>query len=150
MNFFLGIDHTAIVVGDSDASLKFYRDVLGLQIAGESENYGDEQEQLNQVFGARLKITTLRAGEGPGIEFLEYLTPRDGRPAPADLRANDLAHWQTKLVTADAAAAALEARLARLSFVSSGLVVPPDPTLGFKKGFMLRDPDGHAMQLIEK
>jgi catechol 2,3-dioxygenase-like lactoylglutathione lyase family enzyme len=147
---FLGIDHTAIVVGDSEASLKFYRDVLGLRVAGESENYGDEQEHLNQVFGARLKITTLRAGEGPGIEFLEYLAPRDGRPAPADLRANDLAHWQTKLVTADAAAAALEARLARLSFVSSGLVVPPDPALGFKKGFMLRDPDGHAMQLIEK
>ena len=30
---FLGIDHTAIVVGDTEASLKFYRDVLGLQVA---------------------------------------------------------------------------------------------------------------------
>src|SRR6266481_5967076 len=36
---FLGIDHTAIVVGDTEASLKFYRDTLGMRIAGESENY---------------------------------------------------------------------------------------------------------------
>jgi catechol 2,3-dioxygenase-like lactoylglutathione lyase family enzyme len=147
---FLGVDHTAIVVSDTDASLKFYRDVLGLTAGGESENYGDEQEHLNNVFGARLRITTLHAGEGPGIEFLEYLAPRDGRPSPADLRANDLAHWQTRLVTADATMAAIEARAAKLSFVSSGLIVLPDKGLGFQKGFMVRDPDGHAMQLIEQ
>lgn len=35
---FLGIDHTAIVVADTRASLAFYRDLLGLQVAGESEN----------------------------------------------------------------------------------------------------------------
>ena len=37
---FLGIDHTAIVVRDTERSLRFYRDVLGLQVAGESWNYG--------------------------------------------------------------------------------------------------------------
>jgi len=37
---FLGIDHTAIVVWDTDVSLRFYRDLLGLRVAGESENYG--------------------------------------------------------------------------------------------------------------
>src|SRR6058998_1983900 len=30
---FLGIDHTAIAVSDTDASLKFYRDLLGLHVA---------------------------------------------------------------------------------------------------------------------
>src|SRR5437762_9522131 len=81
---FLGIDHTAIVISDTEAGLRFYRDVLGMEVAGESENYGPEQERLNNVFGARLHITALRAGSGPGIEFLEYLAPRDGRPYPAD------------------------------------------------------------------
>src|SRR5258708_2024601 len=96
---FLGIDHTAIVVSNTEASLKFYRDVLGLHIAGTSENFGMEQEHLNNVFGARLRIPGLRAGSGgPGIEFLEYLAPRDGRPAPSDERASDLFHWQTTLV----------------------------------------------------
>jgi catechol 2,3-dioxygenase-like lactoylglutathione lyase family enzyme len=56
---FLGIDHTAIVVGDTERSLRFYRDILGLRVAGESENWGPEQERLNNVFGARLRITAL-------------------------------------------------------------------------------------------
>ena len=68
---FLGIDHTAIVVDDSNASLRFYRDMLGMQVAGESDNYDVEQEHLNNVFGARLRITALRAARGPGIELLE-------------------------------------------------------------------------------
>src|SRR5207253_9793156 len=58
---FLGIDHTAIAVSHTESSLAFYRDVLGMRVAGESENYGPEQERLNSVFGARLRITSLRA-----------------------------------------------------------------------------------------
>src|SRR5689334_12181555 len=148
---FLGIDHTAIVVGDTEASLKFYRDVLGLHIAGTSENYGTEQEHLNNVFGARLRITSLRAASGgPGIEFLEYLAPRDGRPLPADARASDLLHWQTTLVvnTSDLFAQRLLADKSR--FVSPGVVALSDGRLGFSKGSLARDPDGHVMELIEK
>ena len=89
---FLGIDHTAIAVSDTDTSLKFYRDLLGLRVAGESENYGTEQEHLNNVLGAHLRITALRAPTGPGIELLEYLSPRDGHPFPVDEHANDLIH----------------------------------------------------------
>jgi hypothetical protein len=59
---------------------------------GESENFGPEQERLNNVFGARLRITALRAPDGPGVELLEYLAPRDGRPFPPDTRASDLWH----------------------------------------------------------
>jgi catechol 2,3-dioxygenase-like lactoylglutathione lyase family enzyme len=139
---FLGIDHTAIVVGDTEASLKFYRDALGLRIVGESENYGPEQEHLNSVFGARLRITSLRAGgRTPGIEFLEYLAPRDGRPIPSDLRANDLAYWQTKMSTGDAEAGFSTLRGGRFGFVSPGVI---------GKALTVRDPDGHAIQLVEK
>jgi catechol 2,3-dioxygenase-like lactoylglutathione lyase family enzyme len=140
---FLGIDHTAIVVSDTEASLKFYRDALGLHIAGMSENYGTEQEHLNNVFGARLRITSLRAaGGGPGIEFLEYLAPRDGRPVPADARASDLFHWQTTLVVNTA-----ELFAKRLL---TGVVSLNDKSLGFSKGFLARDPDGHVMALVER
>ncbi len=150
-SLFLGIDHTAIVVADTEASLKFYRDTLGLRIAGTSENYGTEQEHLNNVFGARLRITSLRAASGgPGIEFLEYLAPRDGRPAPADARASDLFHWQTTLIvnTADTFANRLSAADSRL--VSPGVVTFSEKSLGFSKGLLTRDPDGHVMALIEK
>src|SRR5205823_8428086 len=46
---FLGIDHTAIAVSNTIASLHFYHDLLGLRKVGESENFGTEQEHLNQV-----------------------------------------------------------------------------------------------------
>lgn len=146
---FRGIDHTAIVVADTDAALRFYRDRLGLRVVGESENHGPEQEYLNQVFGARLRITTLRAATGPGIELLEYLTPRDGRPVPPDQRPNDLVHWQTRLVTGAADAAAARLREGRAAFVSPGVATLPDGALGFRKGLLVRDPDGHALQLVE-
>jgi catechol 2,3-dioxygenase-like lactoylglutathione lyase family enzyme len=146
---FLGIDHTAIVVGDTAQSLRCYRDTLGLRVAGESENYGPEQERLNNVFGARLRITTLRASAGPGVEFLEYLTPRDGRPVPADARANDLAHWQTELVSRDAEATARAIRGSVCRALSPGVVTMPDRTLGFTKGLLIKDPDGHALAVVQ-
>ena len=145
---FLGIDHTAIVVGNTGESLKFYRDQLGMRVAGESENFGTEQEHLNNVFGARLHITGLRAASGPGIEFLEYLTPRDGRLTPADLKSNDIAHWQTSLATADASKLEQQLRNGKATFVSTG-AVSTDRKLGFEKGLLIQDPDGHTMRVVE-
>ena len=145
---FLGIDHTAIVVDDTNTSLRFYRDTLGLQVAGESENYDVEQEHLNNVFGARLRITALRAARGPGIELLEYLAPRDGRPAPRDLRANDIAHWQTTLITERLDPLVDLARDHRLALVSPGTVDTGQLSVGFRKGALARDPDGHGMRLV--
>lgn len=144
---FLGIDHTAIAVSNSEASLKFYRDLLGLRVAGESENYGTEQEHLNNVFGAHLRITALRASAGPGIELLEYLSPRDGRPFPLDEHANDLVHRETVLITQDVQAAALGINAAHAKFVSSGVVANPMQGLGFSTAFLVRDPDGHPVEI---
>ena len=146
---FLGIDHTAITVSDTEKSLAFYRDRLGFTVAGESENHGPEQEHLNNVFGARLRITSVRAARGPAIEFLEYLAPRDGRPYPADARANDLVHWQTRLETRGLAGVERALRAARVRFVSPGAVTLPDGGLGFRSGLLVRDPDGHAMEVVE-
>jgi catechol 2,3-dioxygenase-like lactoylglutathione lyase family enzyme len=140
---FLGIDHTAIVVSDTETSLRFYRDLLGLQIIGESENYGIEQEHLNNVFGAHLRITSLRAASGPGVEFLQYLAPGDGRAYPADEKPNDLVHWQTRFRAASGAQAARQLRGA--PFLSSGQV----DLKRFGKSIIVRDPDGHAVEVVE-
>jgi hypothetical protein len=40
-----------------------------------SENWGAEQERLSSVPGAHVRITSLRAPTGLGIEFLHYLMP---------------------------------------------------------------------------
>lgn len=147
---FLGIDHTAIATSDTATSLRFYQDLLGLKVAGESENFGPEQEHLNNVFGAHLQITGLRAPLGPGVEFLDYLSPPGGRPIPDDLRANDLTHWQTTLVVEDADLAAEQLEAAGYELISTGVVTLPDASLGFATAFLVQDPDGHVMRIVEK
>jgi catechol 2,3-dioxygenase-like lactoylglutathione lyase family enzyme len=135
---FLGIDHTAIAVSSTDAGLRFYRDGLGLNVLGRSENWGPEQERLSGVPGARVRITSLRCATGPGIEFLHYLSPRTGRPNPPDVRPEDLWHVETLFQTAD-----LDGMLRRLRSVLPGL----DVAAGTGWAVRLRDPDGHALSI---
>jgi catechol 2,3-dioxygenase-like lactoylglutathione lyase family enzyme len=139
---FLGIDHTAIVVCQTDASVAFYRNLLGMRIVGESENYGPEQEHLNNVFGAHLRITTLRAASGPGVELLEYLSPRDGRPYPADARANDLFNWETVMISDQSMRLYQAARVQHRDIVTA-----ESADSDVAPAFVLRDPDGHAVEI---
>jgi len=144
---FLGIDHTAIVSTDTERSLRFYRDGLGLKVVGGAENHGVEQEHLNNVFGVRLRITTLHASEGPGVELLEYLAPRTGRATPVDLSAADLAHWQTTMTVSGVGA------LLRTTFggwlVSPDVIAAPSGS-GFARGLLVRDPDAHGIRAVER
>ena len=141
---FLGIDHTAIVVSDTEASLRFYRDQLGLRVVGTSENFGPEQEHLNNVFGAHLRITSLRGSLGPGVEFLEYLAPRSGRPLPLGSQSNDLWYWEINLRVTDPAALEDRLRKSHYAFISSRVMELNDAALGWQAGIVVRDPDGHA------
>jgi len=150
VKLFLGIDHTAIAVANTSVSLAFYQDVLGFRAVGESENYGPEQEHLNNVFGARLRITSLRSVEGPGIELLEYLTPRGGRSMPVDEQANDLVHHQTRLVTDDLEAALKALQEKHYPLVSSSIVALPKAEIGFHFALIVRDPDGHPIELAKR
>lgn len=139
---FLGIDHTAIVVRDTQRALSFYRDVLGFRVAGESWNSGPEQERLNNVFGASLHITGLRSDGGPGVELLEYLAPTDCEMFPPDARPNDLLHWETVLTCDSPRDVAMRAG------VLGGRLITPRPGRASdgRESTLVRDPDGHAVR----
>jgi len=142
---FLGIDHTAIGISNTENSLHFYQTLLGIQRKGESFNYGIEQEHLNNIEGARLHITGLRSPVGPGIEFLEYLKPGAGKPYPADTKADDIWYWQTTLLVDDAALVYDKLKSNGYAVVSKGLIDLDIATGKKYKAFIVRDPDGHAM-----
>ena len=144
---FLGIDHTAIVVEDTARSFAFYRDLLGLTVGGESVNFGPEQERLNNVFGARLRITGLKAGSGPGVELLEYLSPGNGRAARG-IQSNDMAHWETTVTTTDIGDAFERLLAGRVLLVSPSVAAPG--ARHYTKGVLIKDPDGHAVKVIER
>jgi catechol 2,3-dioxygenase-like lactoylglutathione lyase family enzyme len=146
---FLGIDHSAITVADTERSTGFWRELVGLAVAGGSLNSGATQEQLDNAFGAVVRITGLKPERdaSPGLEFLQYLTPSGGRPAPIGLRANDLVATRTIVEVDDLAALADKLQAQKVSFIS------PQPVsvsgMPWRKGLMVRDPDGHAVLLVE-
>ncbi len=148
---FLGIDHTAITVGSTEASLGFYRDLLGMKVAGGSLNMGPTQEYLDGTFGARVRVTAVvPADVPPHVEFLQYEAPPGGRPMPLDTQADDLWHWQTTLEVEDVRAAADALLAAGVRFISAEVVTMPSEPLGFARAVMVRDPDGHAMRLVQR
>src|SRR5207247_10243959 len=65
VDLFMGIDHTAMTVRSTDNSLKFYRDLLGLEGAGNSLNVGNEQEHLDSQAGARGRVAGIEPAVGP-------------------------------------------------------------------------------------
>jgi len=126
-SLFLGIDHTAIVVSNSDISRAFYCDRLGMKLEQESLNLGIEQERLSGIASAEVKISSLKAladlGFGMGIELLEYLKPNGGRSIALDTCGNDLWYWQTAIA---------------IDVISDS---------EFNQ-YLLQDPDGHKLNLF--
>lgn len=146
---FLGIDHSAITVSSTDRSFAFYRDLLGLVAVGASLNSGETQEQLDSAFGAVVRVTGLRprnAG-GPGVEFLQYLTPSGGRATPADASVNDLVATRTVIEVDDLDELVAKLQRADVRFISPRAVeVKEQP---YRRQLMVRDPDGHAVVLVQ-
>ena len=151
----LGIDHSAIGSGDSARSCRFYDELLGLRLGGESLNHGPEQDGLDGLVEARVQITGHRCPSGAGIECLAYQSPAGGRPMPDDLGPQDRAHGQLRLLMGHnpeqltAIAERVEAFGGRR--LSPGVVTLPDgqaEALGFRAGLQIADPDGHRLQLV--
>ena len=151
---FRGIDHTAMTVDSTEKGVAFYRDLLGFEVGGVTLNSGPTQEVLDGLFNDTCLVTAMMpASAPPHVEFLEYKTPPGGRPMPRGTRANDLWHWQTTLVTRDIRAVADLLRKTGAQFITPDVVAVPQEAqaqLGFKKAVMVRDPNGHALRLIEE
>jgi len=141
---FLGIDHTAIGIDKTKLSTPFYENLVGLKTMGHSENYGTEQEHLNQVFGARLWISGLRAKKGFGVEFLDYIAPPGGKAYPSSSKPTDIWHWHTTISVKNSTEVYKKMQKDNIHFISNGI-----SNMNNKKQFMVRDADGHAILITE-
>jgi catechol 2,3-dioxygenase-like lactoylglutathione lyase family enzyme len=87
-SLFLGIDHSAISIADSAASIEFYRG-LGFRVAAHSFNSGSEQERLDSVRHAQVDVTALEPRQTtPHLELLCYRSASRGESSIA--RGNDV------------------------------------------------------------
>jgi catechol 2,3-dioxygenase-like lactoylglutathione lyase family enzyme len=85
----MGIDHSAISVGDVSSSRRFYAS-HGLNEAGASVNHGAPQDALDGLDGVEVDVIPMNpAGRPPHVELLGYRHPV-GR-AFRTLAANDIA-----------------------------------------------------------
>jgi catechol 2,3-dioxygenase-like lactoylglutathione lyase family enzyme len=150
----LGIDHTAMTVGSTEQSVAFYKELLGFDAGAATFNKGITQEVLDNLFNDTCVVTPMLLPRAPPhVEFLDYRSPLGGRPMPVDTKSNDLWHWQTTLVSKDLHALMDRLQKAGAQFITPEAVIIPQEAqakLGFKKSVMIRDPNGHALRLVEE
>ncbi|MBR8836828.1 MAG: VOC family protein [Stigonema ocellatum SAG 48.90 = DSM 106950] len=146
---FQGIDHSAIAVANTEQSLQFYRDLLGMQVKGGSLNQGETQARLDGLPEAKVRVTPLRPTQPSlGIELLEYIAPANGRTMPSDWKSCDIAKVQLELVVKDIEQAVDLLRQSGVEFVSPRIVQFTDSLCPYRQGCLVKDPNGHAMLLI--
>jgi catechol 2,3-dioxygenase-like lactoylglutathione lyase family enzyme len=146
---FLGVDHSAIAVGDTDESGRFY-EALGFTVAGRSLNFGPEQEALSGVAGARVRITGLAPKLGPAVEFLSYLAPGPGAPAPADAGVTDLWHWEITVEVGDVDHALGDIVHAGGAGVTNASIDVRELRDGYSRAALAKDRDGHWLRLVQR
>lgn len=66
------IRHTGIVVDDLEASLHFYRDLLGLQIVKHIEEKGDYIDNILSLQNVNITTVKMTSPSGQIIELLKY------------------------------------------------------------------------------
>ena len=66
------IRHTGIVVVDLEASLYFYRDLLGFQVVKQMEEAGDYIDNISLLKNVKVATVKMTSPSGQMIELLKY------------------------------------------------------------------------------
>lgn len=136
---------TLLCVRDLEASIHFYRDLLGLRLLHSGESHGDpEREEFHaRLFNlprVRYRSARLVAGETPvAIELLQYEMPAS-RPKPQDYLWTDVGYVRLSFRVKDVNATYQELKAQGVRFVA-----PPAsrPTGG--GNLLAYDPDGNVI-----
>jgi catechol 2,3-dioxygenase-like lactoylglutathione lyase family enzyme len=139
--------HVGITVRDLDTSVRFYHDLLGLEICTEPSPWFDEPG-LGQgvgVPGAALRQVCLRLGDTM-LELLEYRTPPSDTERP--LLSHCLGASHVAFGVDDIRAAKAELERHGVTFYSDVNVVDDGVLAGWRWVYFA-DPDGYPLELVE-
>ena len=151
IDLFKGIDHTAIGVSDTEKSIEFYRGILNLDLVGQGINYGKEQDEMDGLENTKVLISTLRPNNhGMGIELLDYQLPNRERRPRINPKATDLNEWRVILLVENLRDIYTRLKSSNSSKSLGSIVSIPENIWGGVTACQIRDPDGHALLLIEK
>jgi catechol 2,3-dioxygenase-like lactoylglutathione lyase family enzyme len=142
---FLGFDHTALAVSDTVGSTGFFWSVFGFSTGTRTENYGPEQDALDDVDDVQVSVTQIAPDlPAPRLELLHYHVGTR-RPIPPDTASNDITatHSVVRVASLDATAAAL---------AGYGTALAGDDLMVLRGGVraaLICGPDGHRF-LVEE
>ncbi len=136
------------IVGNLDRAVAFYRDGLGLEVAGEPSNAA-ANPALRDMFGLPDAQIRWTIGRPPalrtGVEIVE-ITKVPGRPV--ERRVQDAGAFTLIVLVRD-----LDTSLARLQQIGAPVVTRDGAAVsvgaGRARGALVRDPDGHFVELFQ-
>jgi catechol 2,3-dioxygenase-like lactoylglutathione lyase family enzyme len=133
-----------ICVSDLEAALRFYRDALGFEVAGELGVKGEPSDTLLRLRDVELRAVYLRR-DGVTLELLHYASPgHSGDGAPRAMNALGLTHLSLRVDDLEAAVADLSAR--GFPVLSDTRIENPSRRA---RAVFATDPDGTLVELVE-
>jgi catechol 2,3-dioxygenase-like lactoylglutathione lyase family enzyme len=139
--------HFSITVADLERSLRWYRDLLGLDLVSRQRNENAYTEELIGMPGAVLEIAfvALPGPQSIALELIEYVQPR-GREIELPTNVPGVAHIAFVVEDIDAVLGRLEEDGARP--VSPPVEIDRGANRGMRACY-LRDPDGFTLELMQ-
>lgn len=134
--------HVGLTVSDLAASVRFYRDVVGMTVSSEFTGSNDWFDELTSNPGAELSVTHLRLGKYE-LQLIEYLAGGDGETAA--LAHNRIGSPHMCFLVTD-----VEAKYAEV--VERGDVVITSGVTAIAAGarsFYTEDPDGVPVEFVQ-
>ena len=142
MQLFKSLHHSGIVVKDIEKSVKFYCDVLGMQVADRRERIGGS---INFVVGyedVHIECVDLNFGDGHLIELIQYHIP-EPLERPTDER-SFLGASHIAFIVDNIGSAFQHLINNGAKEMNNPVEVAPGKTCCY-----IRDPDGNWIELIE-
>ena len=112
------VESIGITVSNMVRSGQFFHEVLGFKKISDAELQGTEYENLEGLFGLRMRIVRMQLGNET-IDLTDYLTS-GGRSIPEDARSNDLIFQHIAVVVSNMEQAYSWVRKHMVMYVSTG------------------------------
>ncbi|MBI2865974.1 MAG: VOC family protein [Chloroflexi bacterium] len=140
-----GIQHCGIAVSNLDETVRFFRDILGLQAAPIREVKSRRIEQLMKRPGASTRLCFLSTPDGGNIEFTERVLPA-GDKVDMSLSSVGVAHLAFEVDDIQKMYRELTAK--KIEFNQPPYRIETGPFQGWGVCF-LKGPDGMTVELME-
>jgi len=136
------INHVGVSVSDLERSMRFYRDLLGMEVVVSTTFSGDLYSRILALEGATGKVALLKAANMQ-VELFEFARPT---PQPGDPQRPVCDHGITHFCIE---VADIDSEYARLAAAGVPFHCPPLNFFGKAKATYGRDPDGNVFEMLQ-